>query len=114
MPLAGWYALPAGQLCIIPYLFSVIPLFSLFLHLFGKNRMRITTPFRQLTLALAVLLAGGATQQALAQTPGTGGPTPQDPTTTTPTEVPIDGGASLLLAGSVAYGLRKLRQRRRA
>jgi hypothetical protein len=113
MPLAGWYALPAGQLCIIPYLFSVIPLFSLFLHLFGKNYMRIITSFRQLTLALAVLLAGGATQQALAQTPGTGGPTPQDPTPT-PTEVPIDGGASLLLAGSVAYGLRKLRQRRRA
>jgi len=47
---------------------------------------------------------------AVAQTPSTGGPTPQ----VDPTAVPIDGGASLLLASSVAYGLKKLRDRRRA
>lgn len=44
---------------------------------------------------------------ALAQTdPGSGGPTP--------TAVPIDGGASILLASGVAFGLKKLRDRRRA
>lgn len=48
-----------------------------------------------------------------AQSPGPGGPVPSDPPPTTdPTAVPIDGGASLLLAGGAAYGLRKLRQRR--
>ncbi|QKG58005.1 hypothetical protein GKZ68_16095 [Hymenobacter sp. BRD128] len=46
---------------------------------------------------------------AQAQTPGSGGPTPQ-----TPTAVPIDGGATLLLASGVALGLKKLRDRRRA
>ena len=43
---------------------------------------------------------------ALAQTPPSGGPTP--------TAVPIDGGASILLASGVAFGLKKLRDRRRA
>jgi hypothetical protein len=46
------------------------------------------------------------------QTPintGGGVPTPLPD----PTQVPIDGGASLLLASGVAYGLRRLRQRRR-
>lgn len=41
--------------------------------------------------------------------PGSGGPAP-DPTD--PTAVPLDGGASLLLAGGVAYGLNKLRAAR--
>jgi hypothetical protein len=52
-------------------------------------------------------------QPAQAQTPGSGGPTPinQPPD---PTAVPIDGGASLLLASGVAFGLKKLRERRRA
>ena len=45
-----------------------------------------------------------------AQTPTTGGPVPQAPD---PTAVPLDGGASLLLAGSVAYGLKRLRTRKR-
>ena len=44
-----------------------------------------------------------------AQTPSTGGPVPQAPD---PTAVPLDGGASLLLASGVAYGLKRLRQRR--
>jgi len=72
--------------------------------------MRIPTLFR-LFSAVALLLAAGSAQQALAQSPGAGGATPTIPTS--PTDVPLDGGASLLLAGSVAYGLRKLRQRRK-
>lgn len=71
--------------------------------------MRTPTLFRSLSIAAALLLAG-ATQQAMAQTPGSGGPQPQAPD---PTQVPIDGGASLLLAGSVAYGLQRLRLRRK-
>jgi len=60
------------------------------------------------------LLAGFLGLGALAahaQTPTTGGPTPSTPQAD-PTEVPLDGGASLLLAGGVAYGLKRLRQRR--
>lgn len=60
------------------------------------------------------LLIAGLSLFALAgsaQTPGSGGPAPQAPSAT---PVPLDGGASLLLASGVAYGLRKLRQRRRA
>ncbi|AMR26237.1 hypothetical protein A0257_05245 [Hymenobacter psoromatis] len=61
---------------------------------------------------VAVCLLGAATP-ALAQAgaPGSGGPTPTGPS---PTQVPIDGGASLLLASGVAFGLKKLRDRRRA
>jgi hypothetical protein len=59
-------------------------------------------------LALTLVLAAGA---AHAQGPGSGGPVPQPEQ---PTAIPIDGGASLLAAGAVAYGLRHLRQRRRA
>jgi hypothetical protein len=81
-----------------------------FTFFFTSSFMRIPTFFRSFLAAAVVLLAAGSAQQALAQAPGTGGPTPTPPTT--PTEVPLDGGASLLLAGSVAYGLRKLRQRR--
>ena len=58
--------------------------------------------------AVALLLAATAAQ---AQTPGSGGPTPQAPAAT---PVPLDGGASLLLVGGVALGLRKLRARRQA
>ncbi|MGI4740737.1 MAG: PID-CTERM protein-sorting domain-containing protein [Janthinobacterium lividum] len=46
-----------------------------------------------------------------AQAPGSTGPTPSPQA---PTAVPLDGGASLLLAGGAAYGLRRLRQLRRA
>ncbi|MDQ2771860.1 MAG: hypothetical protein M3Y54_15330 [Bacteroidota bacterium] len=61
---------------------------------------------KPLLLTLTLLLAGGLAQ---AQAPADGGPTPVAPTAT-----PLDGGASLLLAGGLAYGLRKLRQRRQA
>lgn len=71
--------------------------------------MLTTTFLRRLLLASTFLLLAGGAQQAWAQA-DTGGPTPQTPTAT---PVPLDGGASLLLAGGVAYGLRKLRQRRR-
>lgn len=58
----------------------------------------------------AVALVFGTVAQAQTDTPGSGGPTPINPN---PTAVPIDGGASLLLAGGVALGLKKLRERRR-
>jgi len=70
-----------------------------------------TSRINRLFWALALATAAGAGQQALAQdTPGPGGP--GGTTTPPPTAVPLDGGASLLLAGGVAYGLRQLRQRR--
>ena len=53
--------------------------------------------------ALSLLLIV-ATAQAQ---PGTGGPP------VTPTQIPIDGGASLLLVGGVVLGLKKLRDQRR-
>ena len=62
--------------------------------------------------AVALALAVGAGQQALAQDGPTGPGGPGSPTPP-PTAVPLDGGASLLLAGGVAYGLRQLRQRRK-
>lgn len=61
---------------------------------------------KYLLCSLALLLALGA---AHAQ-PSSGGPAPTGPTA--PTDTPIDGGASLLLAGGVAYGLRRLQRRR--
>ena len=59
--------------------------------------------------AFALVMAFGGV--VLAQ-PGSGGPGPGTPTVD-PTTVPLDGGASLLLAGGVAYGLKRLRTRRR-
>ena len=56
-------------------------------------------------LVLAVWALSSAA--ALAQ-PTSGGPTPA----AVPTAVPLDGGASLLLAGGIGYAVRKLRQRR--
>jgi hypothetical protein len=59
-------------------------------------------------LAGAVVSGLLTTAPALAQAPGTGGPAPA------PAAVPLDGGASLLVASGVAFGLKKLRDRRRA
>jgi hypothetical protein len=58
--------------------------------------------------ALIAIIGAGTSLSVVAQ-PGTGGPSP-----TAPAAVPLDGGASLLLAGGVSYGLRKLRTRWRS
>ncbi|MCC3160498.1 hypothetical protein LJ737_24895 [Hymenobacter sp. 15J16-1T3B] len=58
-------------------------------------------------LLLLLLLTGPA---SLAQTPGSGGPTPGTPAAD-PTAVPLDGGASLLLLAGAGVGLRALRRR---
>lgn len=60
-----------------------------------------------LTATLLLTLAGVAQAQA----PGSTGPAPSTPQAD-PTAVPLDGGASLLLLSGVAYGLRRLRNRR--
>ena len=57
-----------------------------------------------LPLLALLLVAGGV---VLAQ-PGSTGPVPS-----TATAVPLDGGVSLLLAGGVAYGIKRLRNRRK-
>ena len=64
------------------------------------NTTRFLTKFFMLTL----LLSGLAIVEANAQADPDGGPVPSD--------IPIDGGASLLVAGGVAFGLKKLRDKR--
>ena len=44
--------------------------------------------------------------------PGSGGGTPLPGPGSGPTQTPLDGGASLLLAGGAAYALQHLRKRR--
>ena len=64
-------------------------------------------------LLLAGALLIGSIAASHAQTPGNGGTTGgPPPPQNNPTEVPIDAGASLLLASGVAYGLKRLRRRR--
>ena len=60
---------------------------------------------KHLLFAAALLLALGAQAQA----PADGGPAPAAPAAT---DTPLDGGASLLLAGGIGYAVRRLRQRR--
>jgi hypothetical protein len=57
---------------------------------------------------LPALVAGLLAAAPVLAQPSTGGPAPQ------PAAVPLDGGASLLLASGLAFGLKKLRDRRRA
>jgi hypothetical protein len=71
---------------------------------------KLFSPTRLLRLALPALMVLTALQ-ARAQ-PSSGGPVPTSTSTSAPTGVPLDGGASLLLVGGVGYALRKLRQRR--
>jgi hypothetical protein len=66
---------------------------------------------RRPALLLGVLLAAAVASHA--QAPGNGGST-GGPPQPEPTAVPLDGGASLLLASGVAFGLKKIRDRRRA
>lgn len=63
-----------------------------------------------LFIATCLVVVGLANPSAHAQAPNSGGPVPTP--LADPTAVPLDGGASLLLASGVAYGLRRLRQRR--
>ena len=66
------------------------------------------------SLTISALLVIGTTVAALAQAgPTGGGPQPGGPGSPA-TITPLDGGASLLLAAGAAYGIRKLRQRRKA
>jgi hypothetical protein len=65
----------------------------------------ISTILRLTLTATGIFLLAGGLHQVQAQGPGTGGPNP--------TAVPIDGGASLLLAAGVGFGLKKLRDHRR-
>ncbi|GAB2964696.1 hypothetical protein GCM10027048_37640 [Hymenobacter coalescens] len=67
-----------------------------------------TAYFPASRLALAGLLLAGSGAQA--QTPGSGGPVP-GATPPAPTSIPLDGGASLLLAAGAGLGLRALRRR---
>ena len=71
--------------------------------------MKASFPSHQLAIAIGLWLAVGISAPALAQAPGSTGPTP----TSNPTPVPLDGGASLLLASGVALGLKKLRDRKK-
>jgi hypothetical protein len=61
--------------------------------------------FGALLLTSGLLLAAPAFAQE--EGPSSTGPVPSAPV---PTSVPVDGGASLLLASGVAYGLRRLRR----
>jgi hypothetical protein len=71
----------------------------------------ITSTFRLFVAAASVCLLAGSLTPVLAQ-PSSGGPAPGTPPVA-PTDVPLDGGASLLLAAGAAYGLKRLRKNKR-
>lgn len=65
-------------------------------------------------LAVAGLLLSASAAFAQGSPPGQGPqPDPTTPTTPDPTAVPLDGGASLLVAAGIGFGIRKLRARSR-
>ena len=63
----------------------------------------------RLALATAGFWLATGTLATHAQAPSTGGPAPQ-----APAAVPLDGGASLLVAAGVGLGWRKMRRLRQA
>ena len=74
--------------------------------------MRISLPD---TLRRCLPLAGLALFLATAaQAQGSNSDAPAAAAVPAATAVPLDGGVSLLLAGGVGYGLKRLRQRRAA
>jgi len=62
---------------------------------------------QHLTSAALLLAAASLLSLPAVAQPGSGGPTPG-----ATTAVPIDGGASLLLAGGVGYALKRLRRKK--
>ncbi|MFD1873360.1 PID-CTERM protein-sorting domain-containing protein [Hymenobacter bucti] len=66
--------------------------------------LKISSCLRLLAVAGLLLSASSAYAQ-----PGSGGTAP-DPTPD-PTAVPLDGGASLIAAAGIGFGIRKLRAR---
>jgi hypothetical protein len=68
------------------------------------------TYFFRRALLMAGLLLGVAALPAAHAQPGSGGPGTSAPAAT---DVPVDGGASLLLASGIGYGLSCFRQVRR-
>ncbi len=70
---------------------------------------------KKLLLIFSLLAGGALVQHAAGQVPSGGGPGPgSGGGAGGGTGVPLDGGASLLLASGAAYALRRLRQRRAA
>jgi len=63
-----------------------------------------------LTVVVLLTFTGLLSPVVRAQAPTVTGPAPAP--TTTPAAVPLDGGSSVLLASGIAYGLRRLQQRR--
>ena len=66
--------------------------------------------FPKLVLVAGICLCTGLLKVQAQRPPDDVGPTPTEPP---PAEIPIDGGASFLVAGGVAYGLKKLRDHRK-
>jgi len=64
-------------------------------------------------LAVAGLLLSASAGFAQGTPPVGGGPQPDPTPTPDPTAVPLDGGASLLVAAGIGFGIRKLRARSR-
>ncbi|MES2389265.1 MAG: hypothetical protein V4543_14785 [Bacteroidota bacterium] len=59
-------------------------------------------------IALLVLIPGSAYAQQTGE-PGNSGPSPA-----AAAQVPIDGGASLLAAAGISYGIKRIRNRKKA